>query len=149
MERDKSRTPLLKDLLLRGLRIGASTIALVELLRSDWIGGGSPAWPGWSLFKLSGGGRPSSLRPENRIDAVRVLTDISVELHGQKPRFKGVRGVEARFQFFSVGCLVADCVCSPSLSNACHGLISQSFQAGTTARWNSITIHSCLRFNAS
>ena len=40
MERDKRRTPPLTDLLLRGLRIGASTIALVELLRSDWIGGG-------------------------------------------------------------------------------------------------------------
>ena len=46
MERDKRRTPPLTDLLLRGLRIGASTIALVELLRSDWIGGGlaSLAW---------------------------------------------------------------------------------------------------------
>jgi hypothetical protein len=34
------------DLLLRGLRIGASTIAIVELLRSDWVGGGlaSLAW---------------------------------------------------------------------------------------------------------
>lgn len=32
--------------LLRGLRIGSSTIAIVELLRSDWIGGGlaSLAW---------------------------------------------------------------------------------------------------------
>jgi len=34
------------DLLLRGLRIGASTIAIVELLRSEWVGGGlaSLAW---------------------------------------------------------------------------------------------------------
>ena len=46
MERDKRRTPPLTDLLLRGLRIGASTIALVQLLRSHWIGGGLPrlAW---------------------------------------------------------------------------------------------------------
>ena len=46
MQRDKRRTPPITDLFLRGLRIGASTIALVELLRSDWIGGGlaSLAW---------------------------------------------------------------------------------------------------------
>ena len=46
MQRDKRRTPPIPDLLRRGLRIGASTIALVELLRSDWIGGGlaSLAW---------------------------------------------------------------------------------------------------------
>ena len=32
--------------LLRGPRIGSSTIAIVELLRSDWLGGGlaSLAW---------------------------------------------------------------------------------------------------------
>ncbi|QNJ29126.1 hypothetical protein SynA1524_01428 [Synechococcus sp. A15-24] len=37
---------MLMDLLLRGLRIGASTVAIVELLRSDWLGGGlsSLAW---------------------------------------------------------------------------------------------------------
>ena len=46
MQRDKRRTPPITDLLLPGLRIGASTVALVELLRSDWIGGGlsSLAW---------------------------------------------------------------------------------------------------------
>jgi len=46
MQRDQPRTPALMDLLLRGLRIGASTIAIVELLRSDWLGGGlsSLAW---------------------------------------------------------------------------------------------------------
>ena len=45
MESEPRRTPL-TDLLLRGLRIGASTIAIVELLRSDWVGGGlaSLAW---------------------------------------------------------------------------------------------------------
>jgi predicted DNA repair protein MutK len=31
--------------LLRGLRIGASTVAVVELLRNDWIGGLSAAAP--------------------------------------------------------------------------------------------------------
>lgn len=46
MQRDEPRIPALMDLLLRGLRIGASTIAIVELLRSDWVGGGlaSLAW---------------------------------------------------------------------------------------------------------
>ena len=46
MESEPRRTPPLTDLLLRGLRIGASTIAIVELLRSDWCGGGlaSLAW---------------------------------------------------------------------------------------------------------
>ncbi|WP_186499553.1 hypothetical protein [Synechococcus sp. A15-24] len=46
MQRDQPRTPVLMDLLLRGLRIGASTVAIVELLRSDWLGGGlsSLAW---------------------------------------------------------------------------------------------------------
>ena len=46
MQRDQPRTPALMDWLLRALRIGASTIAIVELLRSDWLGGGlsSLAW---------------------------------------------------------------------------------------------------------
>ena len=46
MQRDQPRTPALMDLLLRGLRIGASSVAIVELLRSDWLGGGlaSLAW---------------------------------------------------------------------------------------------------------
>ena len=46
MESQKRRIPPITDLLLRGLRIGASTIAIVELLRSDWLGGGlsSLAW---------------------------------------------------------------------------------------------------------
>ena len=46
MQRDKRRTPPITDLLLRGLRIGTSTVALVELLRIGWIGGGlaSLAW---------------------------------------------------------------------------------------------------------
>tara|TARA_B100001939_G_C16840976_1_gene573086 strand:+ start:123 stop:365 length:243 start_codon:yes stop_codon:yes gene_type:complete len=46
MESKPQRTPPITDWLLRGLRIGASTIAIVELLRSDWLGGGlaSLAW---------------------------------------------------------------------------------------------------------
>jgi hypothetical protein len=35
--------------LLRGLRIGASTISIVELLRSDWTGGIS-AGVAWLVF---------------------------------------------------------------------------------------------------
>jgi len=35
--------------LLRGLRIGASTISIVELLRSDWTGGIS-AGLAWVMF---------------------------------------------------------------------------------------------------
>ena len=34
-----SRIEQLGRFLLRGLRIGASTVAIVELLRSDWTGG--------------------------------------------------------------------------------------------------------------
>ena len=37
------------DWLLRGLRIGASTIAIVELLRSDWLSGGLSSLA-WLLF---------------------------------------------------------------------------------------------------
>ena len=50
---------------LRALRIGASTVAIIELLRSDWIGGvsASLAWllfvqveRRWSLAQKPGGG---------------------------------------------------------------------------------------------
>ena len=46
MESEQRRKPKITDLLLRGLRIGASTIAIVELLRNEWLGGGllSLAW---------------------------------------------------------------------------------------------------------
>ena len=37
------------DWLLRGLRIGASTIAIVELLRSEWLAGGLSSLA-WLLF---------------------------------------------------------------------------------------------------
>jgi hypothetical protein len=46
MEPELSRKDVLKSYLLRGFRIGASTIAIVELLRSDWRSAGlaSLAW---------------------------------------------------------------------------------------------------------
>ncbi len=44
-----ARLERLGRFLLRGLRIGASTIAIVELLRSDWTGGIS-AGAAWLLF---------------------------------------------------------------------------------------------------
>ena len=49
MQRDQPRTPAAMDWLLRGLRIGASTIAIVELLRSDWLSGGLSSLA-WLLF---------------------------------------------------------------------------------------------------
>ena len=49
MDQDTAATPSLKQLLLRGLRIAASTVALVELLRSDWTGGGL-ATLAWFVF---------------------------------------------------------------------------------------------------
>jgi hypothetical protein len=44
-----TRLEQLGRFLLRGLRIGASTISIVELLRSDWTGGLS-AGAAWLLF---------------------------------------------------------------------------------------------------
>ena len=41
--------PSLQDFLLRGLRITASTVAIVELLRSHWTGGVLAAMA-WLLF---------------------------------------------------------------------------------------------------
>ena len=41
--------PSLQDILLRGLRITASSIAIVELLRSHWTGGVLAAMA-WLLF---------------------------------------------------------------------------------------------------
>ena len=46
-EQDSKRPPL--DLIVRGLRIGASTIAIVELLRSSWIAAGLSSLA-WLLF---------------------------------------------------------------------------------------------------
>jgi predicted DNA repair protein MutK len=48
--------------LLRGLRIGASTVSIVELLRNDWIGGLS-AGVAWLVF-LQVERRLSPLSPE-------------------------------------------------------------------------------------
>ena len=49
MDQDTVTTPSLKQLVLRGLRIAASTVALVELLRNDWTGGGL-ATLAWFVF---------------------------------------------------------------------------------------------------
>ena len=49
MDQDTATTPSLKQLVLRGLRIAASTVALVELLRNDWNGGGL-ATLAWFVF---------------------------------------------------------------------------------------------------
>ena len=56
MDQKTSGRPSLQQLLLRGLRIAASTVALVELLRNDWTGGGLATWHGlcsrrWSVVK--------------------------------------------------------------------------------------------------
>ncbi len=46
-----SRQEKLGRFLLRGLRIGASTVAVLELLRNDWTGGISAALA-WVVFLL-------------------------------------------------------------------------------------------------
>ena len=40
MEPERNRKDVLTDFILRGFRIGASTIAILELLRSDWTSAG-------------------------------------------------------------------------------------------------------------
>ncbi len=49
MDQEPPIKPSLRQLLLRGLRIAASTVALVELLRNDWTGGGF-ATLAWLVF---------------------------------------------------------------------------------------------------
>ena len=46
MQPERSRKYVLTSFILRGFRIGASTIAILELLRSDWTSAGlaSLAW---------------------------------------------------------------------------------------------------------
>ena len=46
---ETSRLEQLGRFLLRGLRIGASTVSIVELLRSDWTGGVT-AGVAWLVF---------------------------------------------------------------------------------------------------
>jgi len=58
-EQDSKRPPL--DLIVRGLRIGASTIAIVELLRSSWIAAGLSSLT-WLLF-VQVERRRASLKP--------------------------------------------------------------------------------------
>ena len=50
-------------LLLRGLRIGASTVAIVELLRSDWLGGGLASLA-WLVFVQVERRRAAAQQPE-------------------------------------------------------------------------------------
>ena len=64
MERSIRWTPQLTAFLLRGLRIGASTVAIVELLRSDWLGGGLASLA-WLLF-VQVERRRAALMPEDR-----------------------------------------------------------------------------------
>ena len=63
MQRDQPRTPALMDLLLRGLRIGACTVAIVELLRSDWLGGGLASLA-WLVFVQVERRRAAAQQPE-------------------------------------------------------------------------------------
>ena len=46
MQPEQSRQEIFTSFILRGFRIGASTIAILELLRSDWTSAGlaSLAW---------------------------------------------------------------------------------------------------------
>ena len=50
---------------LRALRIAASTLSIVELLRSHWTGGigAGLAWPGWCSCRWSGGCRLGPRKP--------------------------------------------------------------------------------------
>ena len=57
-----SRLEQLSRFLLRGLRIGASTVSIIELLRNDWTGGVS-AGIAWLVF----------LQVERRLPPRRVL----------------------------------------------------------------------------
>ncbi|MAB55626.1 MAG: hypothetical protein CMN93_07115 [Synechococcus sp. CPC35] len=61
MKSKQSSPPAWTDLIIRGLRIGASTIAIVELLRNDWIAAGlsSLAW----LMFVQVERRRTALRP--------------------------------------------------------------------------------------
>ena len=63
MKRDQPRTPALMGLLLRALRIGASTVAIVELLRSDWLGGGLASLA-WLVFVQVERRRAAAQQPE-------------------------------------------------------------------------------------
>ena len=59
--------PALQDILLRGLRIAASTVAIVELLRSHWTGGvlASMAWLLFTQLERSRGSTDEHTRNES------------------------------------------------------------------------------------
>lgn len=61
---DAPRLEQLGRFLLRGLRIGASTISIIELLRNDWTGGVT-AGVAWLVFlQVERRLPPLSLEPE-------------------------------------------------------------------------------------
>ena len=62
MTENRDKLEKLGRFLLRGLRIGASTVSIVELLRNDWTGGIS-AGVAWLVF-LQVERRLSPLSPE-------------------------------------------------------------------------------------
>ena len=49
MQPEPSRKDLITSFVLRGFRIGASTIAILELLRSDWTSAGQASLA-WLIF---------------------------------------------------------------------------------------------------
>ena len=63
MQRNQPRTLALMGLVLRGLRISASTVAIIELLRSDWLGGGLASLA-WLVFVQMERRRTSTQQPE-------------------------------------------------------------------------------------
>ena len=63
MQRDQRGARALLDLLLRGVRIGASTVAIVERLRGDWLGGGLASLA-WLVFVQVERRRAAAQQPE-------------------------------------------------------------------------------------
>ena len=61
MEPERNRKDVLTDFILRGFRIGASTIAILELLRSDWTSAGLASFA-WLIF-VQVEKRRSALKP--------------------------------------------------------------------------------------
>ena len=59
--------PALQDILVRGLRIAASTVAIVELLRSHWTGGvlASMTWLLFTQVERSRGSTDEHTRNES------------------------------------------------------------------------------------
>ena len=86
---------------------------------------------------------------KDRIDAVRMLLDVGVELHGEQSGFVRIVGVKAGFELFAVGVLVTNRVGGQSLNGFGHDSRGLLGQADTFSVSRAITICSCFRFNAS